>query len=58
MSNAELNRIVEAFKARLLEEWEELPPVFITSAEKKTGRDEILNYIEAQNAEVANLMNR
>ena len=58
VSNAELNRNVEAFKARLLEEWEELPPVFITSSEKKTGRDEILDYIEQQNAEVAGLMNR
>ena len=25
--------------------WEELPPYFITSAEKKTGRDEVLDYI-------------
>jgi GTP-binding protein len=49
---------VEAFKAKLLEEWEELPPIFITSSEKKMGRDEILDYIEQQNAEVANLMNR
>ena len=58
VSKAELERNVEAFKAKLLEEWEELPPVFITSAEKKTGRDEILNYIEAQNAEIADLMNK
>ena len=58
VSNAELNRNVEAFKAKLLEEWEELPPIFITSAEKKTGRDEVLDYIEAQNAEIANLMNQ
>ena len=58
VSKAELDKNVEAFKARLLEDWEELPPIFITSAEKRTGRDEILDYIEAQNAEVANLMNR
>jgi GTP-binding protein len=58
VSNAELNRNVEAFKEKLLEEWEELPPIFITSSEKKTGRDEILDYIEQQNAEVADLMNR
>ena len=58
VSNAELNHNVEAFKNRLLEEWEELPPMFITSAEKKTGRDELLNYIEQQNAEIANLMNK
>ena len=58
VSNAELDRNVEAFKTKLLETWEELPPIFITSAEKHIGRDEILNYIEQQNAEVANLMNR
>lgn len=58
VSKAELDKNVEAFKARLLEEWEELPPIFITSSEKKQGRDEILDYIEQQNAEVAGLMNR
>ncbi len=58
VSKAELERNVEAFKARLLEEWEDLPPMFITSSETGRGRDEILDYIEAQNAEVANLMNK
>jgi GTP-binding protein len=58
VSRAELERNVEAFKARLLEEWEDLPPMFITSSETGRGRDEILDYIEAQNAEMANLMNK
>lgn len=58
VSKAELDKNVEAFKAKLLETWEELPPVFITSAEKHIGRDEILAYIEQQNSEIANLMNR
>ena len=57
VSKAELDRNVEMLKTKLLEEWEELPPIFITSSEKKQGRDEILDYIEQQNAEVANLMN-
>ena len=30
----------------LLESWETLPPYFITSAEKKTGHDEVLDYID------------
>jgi GTP-binding protein len=34
------------FKDTLLESWEELPPFFLTSAEKKTGRDEVLGFIE------------
>lgn len=34
---------------KLKEQWEELPPYFVSSAEKKTGRHEILNYIEEIN---------
>ncbi len=37
---------VEAYKKTLLETWEELPPVFMTSAEKREGRDEVLQYID------------
>ena len=36
---------VARYKRRLLEEWEELPPVFLTSSEKKLGRDGILSFI-------------
>lgn len=36
----------EKYMKTLLEVWEELPPYFITSSEKKLGRDEILDYIE------------
>lgn len=58
VSKAELGRNVEAMRNRLLEDWEELPPIFITSSEAKQGRDEVLDYIESQNAIVADLMNR
>ena len=37
---------VEAYKKRLLEDWEELPPIFITSAESRQGKEEVLNYID------------
>jgi len=33
----------------LLEQWEELPPVFVSSATDGRGRDEILDYIEQLN---------
>ena len=36
---------VEKNKARLLEQWEELPPVFVSSSVSGLGREEILNYI-------------
>ena len=40
---------VSAYKKELMKEWEELPPTFITSSEKKTGRDEVLDYIDSIN---------
>lgn len=38
-----------AYMEKLKDRWEELPPYFITSSEKKTGRDELLDYIEQIN---------
>lgn len=48
-------RNVEQYKKVLLKNWEELPPIFVTSAEKGAGRDELLRYIENLNREVAAL---
>ena len=52
LSKAELEKNVESYKARLLEDWEELPMVFVTSSESKLGREEILDFIEDQNKEL------
>ncbi len=41
---------ISLFKKELLDRWEELPPIFLTSSEKKKGRDEILDFIEQTNA--------
>ena len=49
ISEKELNVNVDTYKERLLEDWEALPPIFITSSEKGVGRDEILDYVEQQN---------
>ena len=49
LSNAQWQRNFEAYKERLLEEWEELPTILETSSEKKTGRDELLAYIREIN---------
>ena len=40
---------VEAYCKKLSETWEELPPYFLTSAEKGEGRNELLDYIEKTN---------
>ena len=47
-----LQENVEAYKARLLEDWEELPPVFVTSSETGLGGEELTSYIEQLNAEM------
>lgn len=39
----------DAYLERLRDQWEELPPYFITSAETRMGRTEILDYIESIN---------
>lgn len=35
----------EKYMKSLLDVWEELPPYFLTSSEKKLGREEVLDYI-------------
>ena len=37
---------VNKYLNSLLDTWEELPPHFVTSAEKRIGRDKLLDYIE------------
>lgn len=49
LSKGRLAANVEAYKAKLREEWEELPPIFVTSSEERIGRDELLGYIEEIN---------
>lgn len=44
-----LQQNIDAYKNVLLETWEELPPIFVTSSEKKQGREEVLDYIDSIN---------
>lgn len=43
------SRHVKAFLEKMREEWEFLPPHFVTSAVKGTGRDAVMDYIEELN---------
>jgi len=36
---------VERFRTALAQQWEELPPMFVSSSEKAVGREEILDFI-------------
>ena len=47
-------RNVEEYKQALLEQWEELPPVFVTSSADGRGREELLDYIEQINNTLKN----
>lgn len=49
LTSSKVHANVEAYKKKLEETWEELPPIFITSAEKREGRSEVLDYIEQIN---------
>ncbi len=44
-----LARNISVFLDKLREEWEELPPHFVTSSSDKRGRNEVLDYIESLN---------
>lgn len=46
LSSAAAKASTAAYCSQLLEEWEELPPVFRTSSVDKRGRVELLDYIE------------
>ncbi|MDE5849650.1 MAG: ribosome biogenesis GTP-binding protein YihA/YsxC [Muribaculaceae bacterium] len=50
VSRAVADHNMALFRKELLQRWEELPPIFLTSSEKKHGRDEILDFIERTNA--------
>ena len=46
LSKTQLQHSVATYQKTLAEQWEELPPMFTSSSEKGTGRDEIVGYIE------------
>ena len=49
-----IERNVATYKETLLEWWEEFPPYFVTSAQNKTGKEELTQYIEQTNQTIIN----
>ncbi|MBR2476195.1 MAG: YihA family ribosome biogenesis GTP-binding protein [Bacteroidales bacterium] len=45
LGKTKLDANINSYRRKLLEEWEELPPMFVTSSENKAGRAELLKYI-------------
>lgn len=53
ISRSRLKENTEKYTQKLLETWDELPPILFSSSEKKEGRDEILDYIDEINKSLA-----
>lgn len=46
LSKTQLSKNIEGYKKEMLNYWEELPQIFVTSAEKGKGKEELLDFIE------------
>jgi len=52
LSSSQLNKNLSKYKSKMLETWEELPQSFMSSAESKLGKMEILKFIDTTNETV------
>lgn len=52
LKKSQIKLNIDSYKSKLLETWEELPPIFVSSSVTGVGREEILSYIEAINKSV------
>ena len=52
LKSGRLKMNINAYVRELSKQWEELPPYFISSSENRTGRTEILDYIESINKDL------
>lgn len=52
---AKVRASVAQYEKTLSETWEEMPKMFVTSSEKRTGREDILDYIDGINKELKNM---
>ena len=54
LKSGRLKMNINAYLRELSKQWEELPPYFISSSENRTGRKEILDYIDSINQSIHN----
>ena len=52
LKSGKLGANVAGYLKKLEEQWEELPPYFVTSSENRLGRKELLDYIETINQQL------
>lgn len=55
ISKGRLQENLQLYTDKMLETWEELPPILISSSEKKEGREEILDFIDTINRQLRNV---
>lgn len=53
ISASDLKQNMTALFDKMMEQWDELPPHFVTSSEKRTGRTELLDFIGRVNRSLA-----
>ena len=52
LSTTRRGTCISDYQKAMADVWETMPPAFLTSAEKRTGREELLNYIDELNRTV------
>lgn len=52
ISRSRLQENLQKYRDKLLVSWEELPPILLSSSEKREGREEILDYIDNINKSI------
>ena len=49
LTEKQIQEHVTSYREILLQQWEEMPPYFITSSENRLGKEDLLSYIETMN---------
>ena len=49
LTEKQIQEHVTSYSEILLQQWEEMPPYFITSSENRLGKEDLLSYIETIN---------
>lgn len=58
LSATQLKNSIDSYLAILSKEWEELPKYFVTSSEKRTGKEELVNFIGECNKKIIEERNK
>ncbi|MFB0938021.1 MAG: GTP-binding protein [Candidatus Azotimanducaceae bacterium] len=53
LASSKLNKNITKYKKDILKTWEVVPTHFITSSETEMGKDDVINFIEQTNVDVA-----